>query len=251
MDSLKNELDALYGVGKNEEILARIAEKYSSLAEMPTSIIIIKGWANYRRKEYADAELAFTMAVERENSPKGWEGLAQIAAYVDKNDGAITLAAEKVPNSSSICNAWAIRARDADSGIEVSKIVRAALGLINAPEIGAINLLNNTARLLIAKPRVSVMKPASEDYLLALGFYQAALAKYGSVNFHHRAGVWYWISVIYEKLNDRQSASDAAFQSLKLWEEQVKFAPDNKSFGEKLDGARKRYEQISSDLSSC
>ncbi|MFZ3074212.1 MAG: hypothetical protein WA093_03745 [Minisyncoccales bacterium] len=145
----------------------------------------------------------------------------------------------------SVCNAWAIRARDSDSDIEVGKIVRAALRLFNAPEIGAVNLLNNTARLLIAKPRMSVTKMGAEDLVLALGFFHAALDKYGSANFHHRAGVWYWISVIYEELNDRQAASNAAFESLKLWQEQVRLAPDNKSFKDKLEGAQNRFEQIS------
>ncbi|MFZ3074209.1 MAG: hypothetical protein WA093_03730 [Minisyncoccales bacterium] len=100
MDSFEKELNTLYEGGKNEEILARIAKRYFSLAEMPIPILVIKGWANFRRKEYAEAELAFTTAVERENSPKGWEGLAQIAAYVDKDDATITLVAGKVPNSS-------------------------------------------------------------------------------------------------------------------------------------------------------
>ena len=244
MVPFENRLNELYKHGKNEEILALIGEKYSALAEMPTPILVIKGWAHFRRKEYAEAELAFTTAVERDDSPKAWEGLAQIAAYVDKNDEAITLAAEKVPDSPSICNAWAIRARDVDSDIEVSKIVRAALRLFNVPEIGAINLLYNTGRLLLAKPRTSVLKMKSEDLLLALGFFQAALIKYGDKNYHHRAGVQYWISVLYERMNDKASSLTAAKESLQLWEKQVDEAPGNSSFKEKLEGAKSRYRQL-------
>lgn len=117
--------------------------------------------------------------------------------------------------------------------------MEAALRLFNTPEIGAVNLLNNTARLLLAKPR------NPQDSLLALGFFHSALCKYGAYrNYHHRAGVYYWISAIYEKLDDRKSAFFAANESLRLWEKQAELAPDNKSFKDKLEGAKKRLESL-------
>jgi len=236
-DKFESELNALYKKGQNEEILKRIADKFPSIEGMPASILMIKGWAHYRRKEYQDAKDAWTLAINKEDSLRAWEGMAQLAAYVLKQDHIVAAAANKVPNSSSVCNAYAIRARDKDSNISVAMIVDAALRMFNTPEIGAVNLLNNTARLLIEKPR------EQSDLLLALGFFHAALAKYGEdKNYHHRAGVWYWISVIYEKLGDQSLAANAAKESFQLWQTQATLAPDNQSFIEKLERARKRLE---------
>lgn len=59
MSSFKDELEALYKDGKNEEILSLIAAKYSSLDDIPASTLVIKGWAHYPTERVCRGKVCF------------------------------------------------------------------------------------------------------------------------------------------------------------------------------------------------
>jgi hypothetical protein len=204
---------------------------------MPIEVMEVKAWCHFRREEYAKATETALLAVDKK-SEKGLELLAQLIGYISKDDEALKNIHQKLPNNVSVCNAFAIRARDADSTIPIEMVIKAALRHINDSGIGATNLINNTARLLLAKGN------GSYDTITAIGFWHIALINYGNKNHHHRAAVYFWLSKAYESLGEISSAIESALNSLKLWDEQVILDPDNPKFKKNLTGAEERLEEL-------
>jgi tetratricopeptide (TPR) repeat protein len=230
-------LNKLYEEGKCSEALEEISRVYPSANVMPAEIMAIKGWCHFRLQQYHEATEAALMADEK-GSPKGSELLAQLAAYVSKDDKAIEAIRQKMPGNLSVCNAFAIRARDKDSRIPKEMIVEAAIKAMSGEEIAATNLINNTARLLLAKG------DGFGDTVTAIIFWRIALQRYGDKNYHHRAAVHFWMSKAYESLGNKALAIQSALSSLQLWEEQVNLDPANPKFKESLEGARRRVEEL-------
>jgi hypothetical protein len=231
------EVKKLYEEGRSSEALEKITASYPTLDTMPVEIMEVKAWCYFRREEYVEATETALAAAEK-GSINGQELLAQLAGYVSKDDELLKKIHQKFPNSPSVWNALAIRARDGDSIIPAQLIVEAALRFINNENIGAINLINNTARLLLAKGN------GGSDTITAIGFWQIALMNYGDKNYHHRAAVYFWLSNAYENIGEMSSAIQSATNSLILWDRQVIFDPDNPKFKKNLAGAEERLEEL-------
>jgi len=229
-------LRKLYEAGKFEEALKAISSNYRSFDETPDEILEIGALCYFRFENYKKATEAAITLVDRENL-KGFELLAQLTAYVSKDDGLLSSIYERLPNNVAVCNAYAIRARDPDSKIPIPHIVCAAMDNMNGEEIASVHLLNNTARLLLAKE-------CQEGIVMAIGFWNIALLKYGNKNYHHRAAVYFWMSKAYEKLGEKSLAIKSAEKSLATWVEQVDLDPNNPKFKESLAGAKKRLEEL-------
>lgn len=231
---LVEKLQSLYKEGKCSEALEEIASKYPSLDTMPVEIKEIKAWCHFRKEEYIQASEAALSA----GSTNADELLAQLAAYVSKDDAMIMSIHRKLPNNPGVCNALAIRARDKDSDLPMELIVKTALKMVSDDRIAAVNLVNNTARLLIAKGN------GISDTVMAIGFWQIAILKYGDVNYHHRAAVYFHLSKAYESLKVKNLAIKSAEKSLALWQKQASLDPGNPKFLRDCEGAKKRLEEL-------
>ncbi|HNY35832.1 MAG TPA: hypothetical protein PLD14_02435 [Candidatus Pacearchaeota archaeon] len=229
----------LYADGRIEEAMNAISSKYPLIDEMPVDVLEVEAWCLFRFKKYELAAKA-SLVLAEQGSQKGYELLAQIAGYVNKDDELLEKIFQKLPINVNVCNAYAIRARDPDSRIRVRKVLLSAISYMNEEEISVAHLLNNTARLLMAKG----YEGTNMDIVTAIGFWQIALSKYGSKNYHHRAAVYYWLSKAYEKLGMLNEAEENAKKSLNLWEEQVALDKNNPKFQENLEGAKRRFEEL-------
>jgi len=226
-------IQSLYEEGRFLEAMEKISGRYPD-GDEPADIRMVKAWCHYRRKEYEEAKKQALQAggIEAE------ELLAQLAAYVEKNDKILVSIHHRHPDNPSVCNAMAIRAKDNDSDISITLIVAAVAQMMNKEGIAAIHFINNAARTLLAKGK------GNTDIIIAIGLWQTALLKYGYENYHHRAAVCFWISSAYEKLGDIPLAMKFAMESLVLWEEQLNREPDNPSFIERRSGANDRIETL-------
>lgn len=225
---MNEELKDLYERGENAKIVEIVT---SMLKEVEPDDEIILAWAYFNLGEYKKA-LDIAMRLE------AFELVIQLVAYVSKGDKLIEEIRQKFPNNLNVCNALAIRARDADSDIQSETIILAALKCLSDDSIGAINLLNNTARLLLEKG------DSSKDVVIAIGFWQIALVKYGDKNYHHRAAIHFWLSKAYERIGVKGAAKLAARESAVLWKKQLSLDSSNKRFEERFDGALKRIQEL-------
>lgn len=239
MEPTVETIHKLYKEGKFEKALKTILSAYQSINEMPDEILEIETWCHFQLKEYEKAtELALVLS-DRGNS-SGFEIQAQIAAYVTKDDKLLEKLYWQKPKNPGIANAVAIRARDEDSTISTTVVVCAAMGMINDDRIASIHVINNTARLIFEK---SYFK-SHDNIIMAIGFWQIALEKYGDGNYHHRAAVHFWMSKAYERLGEKSLAIKNAQKSLTLWVKQISLDPNNPKFNENLMGAEKRLEEL-------
>lgn len=226
-----------YEEGKFEKALRAISKNYSSSKDMPDEILELAALSLFRFEDYQGAtELAIILA-NRKNQ-KGLELLAQITAYANKDDDLLSSIYQKLPNNIAVCNAYAIRARDADSNIRVGYVIDAAIQHMNDNEVASIHLLNNAARLLLAKG------DDKGDMAVAVWFWEIALLKYGKKNYHHRAAVYFWLSKAYERLGKNSLAIASAKKSLVLWVKQISLDPINQKFQDNFVGAEKRLEEL-------
>jgi len=228
-------LKQLYEKGQNERIIETISSM--SPAERTPEVEVIGAWAHFRRGEYAKSSEIATRLSDK-GDKQALELLAQLVAYVGKDDYFLAELRRQIPGNPSICNALAIRARDADSDIPIGVIVDAALRLINDDSVGGTNLLNNAARMLLAKG------DGGKDVVTAIGFWQIAIIRYGDKNHHHRAAVFFWLSKAYEALGAKNIAIKMAEESIALWQKQFELDPENKQFKERLEGAKQRLKDL-------
>lgn len=234
-----DELKKLYDEGKTDEVLYKILLQCprGMDIDMPIEMAEIKAMCHFSRGEYGEATETALSALHC-GSTKAAELLIQLAAYVDKDDKTMEAIRLGLPKSPSVCNAFAIRARDADSKISNELIVNAAVKALDDDSVGATHLLNNTARLLLEKSNTP------SDIVMAIGFWHIAISRYGDVNYHHRAAVYFWLSKAYEKLGDKDLAIKSARKSLTLWVKQISLDPTNQKFNERIAGAEKRLEEL-------
>lgn len=239
MESMVETIHKLYKEGRFEEALKIILSAYQSTNEMPDEILEIEAWCRFRFKEYEKANESALVLSGRGNS-SGLEIQAQIAAYVTKDDKLLEKLYWQKPKNPGIANAIAIRARDEDSVISTTVVVCAAMGMMNDNRISSIHVINNTARLIFER---SYFK-SHDDIIMAIGFWQIALEKYGDGNYHHRAAVHFWMSKAYERLGEKSLAIKSAQKSLTLWVKQISLDPSNPKFNENFTGAEKRLEDL-------
>jgi len=231
--SLLEKLQGLYLEGRVSEI----KEIVLSLSEDEKSpeIEMILAWAYFHLGD--DESLEIAKRLYQQGNEDAFEFMVQYAAYKSKDDKLIKEIQEKDPNDPSVFNALSIRARDVDSNIPIELVDAAALYFVNDERIGAVNLLNNAGRLHFAKG-------GKKGIVTAIGYWHVAIVKYGDKNYHHRAAVYFWLSKAYEALDAKDIALKMANESIALWRLQVALDPENAQYREKLEGARKRIQEL-------
>ncbi|MFA5012976.1 MAG: hypothetical protein WC520_00210 [Candidatus Paceibacterota bacterium] len=247
------ELQELYDRGKFTEILNKIREDYpqlSSLVNAPLEIMEVSAWTLYHLKSYVLAEEIATEAAKK-NSESALEMLAQYHAYQTKNDAELNRIHEQLPNNLGVCNAFAIRARDPDSTIDLWIVVKAAMDFRYVSKIAAIHLMHNAARALFKKGN------KKEDTVLAALFLEECLLRYqrdGNENLHHRATAAFWLSKAYNSVNLKAAALDAGEIACIYWDELMEIDPQNKQYQEKKQGSQRMVQpalrQVSLNISS-
>jgi len=192
---------------------------------------ILAGWCLWRRDERDSAR-------ERWRRTNFIGGLAYAAATLDKDDDVLLALVQDFPDDMSVRNAFVIRARDADSTI-THEAVREEVLRFRYNHVEVANLYNNAGRFFLDRCR------ASEDLVSSLGFFDAALGRYGTQGYwHHRGGVHYWRSRILEVLFDKQAAVGAAIDSFQCWTMQVVVDPSTQRHREMLQNAQNRLLEL-------
>ena len=234
-------IQTLYAQGRNEEVLKTVEEFLTTkpLEEESREALALRAWAYYRRKEFEKAR----QEAQESGNETALRCLASIAAYVDKDPQKVQEFMAELSPSPARDNTWVIYARLPQDDTPKEKILSLATAwMIPNPQSprDTANLLNNTARWLIDK------EANVEELVLAQGLMIAAIGLYGSgfSNLHHRAGAWYWISVIEEKLFGKMAAIPAIETSVSLWESQVAVDSTNQNFRVNLESAKRRLEDL-------
>ncbi len=156
---------------------------------------------------------------------------------------------DQLPETPARDNAFMIYARELSDTTPKEEIIERATKWMKVAlrdRVNTANLMNNTSRWFLAKFKTF------EDLVMALGFMQVAIGLYGSesTDLHHKASVWYWVSVIQEKLMDKSAAIVAAEMSVKLWKRQLKADPANPNYQKSLDGAKVRLKELRKTMKS-
>lgn len=216
-----SELRLIYDRGGFGECLESVERE---LQERPDNdpergeLLALGAWCHYRRDEFEEAK---KMAEEAGSVRFAKECLAYIAAYAKdfKDDVVLTKLLRELGDSVNASNALVIRAREADSRLTHDQVLDTVLRFRDdAVEVA--NLFHNGARFFYHKARNDA------DLILALGFLDAALSRYGvDRNWHHRGAVHFWRSQILEKIFDKRAALEAARDSLYCWTQQVTLDP--------------------------
>ncbi|HEY4496808.1 MAG TPA: hypothetical protein VI432_01490, partial [Candidatus Paceibacterota bacterium] len=137
----REDIQRLYDEGKTEEALRQIGlvlPEWDDPEEVE-HLYAIKAWCHYRRKEY---DLCRQAIVNAGNGVKAKECLAQLTAYVDKDDDLLAQIVLSLPDNVGVANAYMIRARDKDSVITHEGVMEVVRRLLGSDEISATNLVN-------------------------------------------------------------------------------------------------------------
>lgn len=226
----------LYDEGKMAEALVALA---ALLVLQPDSsqngeIRALMGWCHYHCKEYKDAH---DLARVAGSVTKAKELLATMYAavpgYVD--DTSLLRLVDELPGNVAVTNALLIRARAKDSSVFTHAEVLQGVLQHRGDEVRVAHICNNAARFFQEKARDDA------DLITALGLFDCALLKYGfTANYHHRAALHYWKSLVIERLFGKAAAVFTAMRSCELWQQQLALDPTNVSFQQKLAAAEKR-----------
>ncbi len=226
---------SLYDQGKFDECLERI--------KSPTSgdEYALGGWCHYRKGNYKTAREWFVKAGDVQFAR---EGLAYLAAYIDKDDETLERLAAELGDCVNVQNALAIRARDPEHNISPnwrSEMEGRANSVLSKNQgTSEANLCHNLGRLFLEKAT------GEEDLLTALDYFALAESFYGEdENWHHRAALNFWISKAYEKLKNKESAIKAARKSILLWARQITLDPKTASHVTKFNNAVNRLVELS------
>ena len=190
----------------------------------------LAGWCEYRKKEYQVARKWF---LEAGSVSFAREGLAYLAAYVDKDDAALTELAYELGDRINIQNALTIRARATDSIITQEEVMEGVLRF-NEDTVETANLYHNAGRVFFD----IVRRPGKEDFVRALGLFDMARARYGiDRNWHHRGALNYWRARTLRALLDKRAALEAARDSLFCWTQQVIIDPGTERHKQQWENA--------------
>ncbi len=196
--------------------------------------LALEGWCHYHRGEYKDAH---DLALAAGGVTKARELLATMYAavpgYVD--DTSLRKLVGELPANVAATNALLIRARAKDSTLFTHDEVLMRVLQHRSDEVRVAHIYNNAARFFQEKARDDV------DLITALGLWDCALLKYGfAANYHHRAALHYWKSLVIERLFGKAAAAFTAMRACELWSRQVALDPTNQPFQQKLAEAEKR-----------
>ena len=236
-NTIKKRIKELDAQGRTSEILE---ETKSLLREIHGE----RAWAYYYQKKFEEAE---TEALKAENNETAFKCLAAIAAYHHKDQDLVECYTDRLPDSPAKDNVKTIIARSPDDDTPEDEIIKRAEKW-TMPDLwdplNVANLLNNTARWLIAKGKNRRSLEYASRYMIM------AVNLYGDEenNLYHRAGAYFWISIIRELSSDREGAIYAAAMSVRLWKKQLIIDPNNKSFQNNFADTKKRLEKLSANV---
>lgn len=244
--STEKELERKLNQGRTTLILQETDEILKTkclISEEINELHAFRGWAFYRQKQFEEARQESLLAGE--SSLRGLRCLAAIESYLGNLEQA-EYYMNKLPDIPAKDNAKMIGFRSVKDTTPKEEILELAYkwvdGLVDP--INTANLMNNTARWLLAKGE------GKGDLMLALGFMRSAIEIYGTGfdNLHHRASANYWISQIMERLFGAKAAITAAEESLTLWEMQLSVNPASQNYINSHKGAEERLEELTEKL---
>ncbi len=226
-----------YDRGEFDNCLNEVQRELNDLPDHPDKgeLLALAGWCHYRKKEY---EVARSRFHEAGHVRFAREGLAYLAAYVDKDDVVLQSLAQELGNSVNTQNALIIRARDPGSTITLKQVMQEVLRW-DEDTVETANLYHNAGRVFFQKAVDGV------DFVTALGLYEVARARYGvDRNWHHRGALNYWRSIVLERLLDKRAALEAARDSLYCWTQQVILDPKTESHKKQWENAVERIRVL-------
>ncbi|HZX49760.1 MAG TPA: hypothetical protein VFE94_01245 [Candidatus Paceibacterota bacterium] len=201
-----------------------------------SELLALAGWCRYRKREYETARQLWQEAGQVRFAR---EGLAYLAAYIDKDDLALGELIRELGDSVNAQNAFTIRARDQESTISHEQVMEGVLRFTGDTTVEMANLYHNAGRVFFHKAR------GREDLIIALGLYDVARARYGiDRNWHHRGALHYWRSRVFEVLLDKRAALEAARDSLYCWTQQVILDPATESHKRNWENAVNRVREL-------
>ncbi len=235
------ELRAMYDRGQTQDVINALQDiSIDPATEDGQRYLTLKGWCHYRRKENKEAH---NCAIAAKALPWARELMAYLHAYAPAHiddEALMEIANELGSTNINVANAFVIRARADDCSILTGdEVDRIAASFRGDESVHAANLMHNAGRFFLAKPK----RPG--DLQRATQYLDDAIRRYGTeANFHHRAAANFWKSQAFEKIGWKAHAVDAAQESVRLWEEQCKLDPTNKSFLQKKDDAAQRLATL-------
>jgi tetratricopeptide (TPR) repeat protein len=238
------QLKKLLEEGKTAEIIRisdAILRENSLPPEKEREIHEWRAEAFFRQKEYDRSKEEGKKA---KASDFGKERLSNIAAAKGEGDK-VEKYTTCTPRSVRADNARVMAGRQAGSTLSRTEVLAIAdkwLKVLPPDEdrTELANLANNTSRYWLAKAA------SFRDLELARYYMKLAIKLYGSgnKNYHHRAGAHFWLSVITEKMGNRQAAMLYAKRSVRLWRKQLRLDPQNKNFLSSFRGAKNRLKEL-------
>ena len=232
---------AYYDRGEFDICLQEVRGKLDSLAyDDPEKgeLLALEGWCYYRKGEYETARRLFRDAGKVDFAK---EGLAYLAAYIDKDDETLRKLVDALGDRVNTQNALIIRGRDPDSTITHEEVLAVAPRFHSA-EVEVANLYHNAGRFFYHKARYD------QDLVTALGLLDVSLVRYGvDRNWHHRGACNFWRSKVLETLLDKRGALEAARDSLYCWTQQMIIDPGTKRHKHKWEEAVNRIQELMSN----
>jgi len=224
----------LYDAGKYGQVIEYVIEKCPDLSKASSGVLEKMAWSYYRRDKFGLARNIATMGVKL--GYKDLESIiVQIDVYFGKDIKVVQDVLSENENDPKICNAFIVAARGQKNPEQyISQALRYVQKFKNSDNISAIHMQNNMGCLYMA----------TGDYEAALDCWRRAYERYGEGNFHHRAALQYWVHKAYLELITKDAALNAAKLSLDLWIEAVEADPENKTFQENLENAKKVYQDL-------
>jgi tetratricopeptide (TPR) repeat protein len=232
---------AYYDRGEFDKCLEAIKRELCKLRPILSKkwreLVALGGWCYYRKGEYETARKWFQEAGQVDFAK---EGLAYLAAYIDKDDEALRKLVDELGDRVNTQNALIIRGRDPDSAITHEEVLATALRF-RSTEVEVANLYHNAGRFFYHKAR------HNQDLVTALGLLDISLVRYGvDRNWHHRGAANFWRSKVLEALLDKRGALEAARDSLYCWTQQMIIDPGTKRHKQKWEEAVNRIRALMS-----
>lgn len=238
----------LYLDGETSKAEDAIAVELSRCDEeaQKQGLYAILAWCAYRNEKYAEAVQHITTAG---NNQRAKECHAYIVVYAPgyiNDQKLVELVKELGDDNVYAINALVVRARAEDSVVAdhgrvwllAEKFARQANVALH--DVALANLLNNCGRFFQEKARDVC------DLFFALGLMKAALPHYGeTTNWHHRAGICFWMSHLHERLGAIPDAFALSVASFGLWIQQCIKEKKNAAFLKKMATAQARVAKLS------
>jgi len=230
------EISQLYEEGRYGQLIKRVYEKHSNILTCPTEIFVKFVCAQYWQGNYKLAKDFIKLA------NNGYKDVTltmlQLDILISGNAKAVQEVEVAINDTSypvpELWNALAIATIKEPTLDRLVRIDQAMKGLKNSPELAAINLQNNVAR-------VFSMFGFSEE---ANNRWQQALERYGNKNYHHRANICSRLAVDYDLQREYCLAKSKAKEACDLWKKALENDPGNLEFIRNLIDAETMLREL-------